>query len=263
MATSTFNIANFRSKIDSLNGVARTTLFRVEIAVPQSIAPAAGGIDAETLTFLVASVNFPGIKLTTHPVQRYGQGAQEEMPTGFVTGSCDMNILADGGGKILKFFRAWTRGTVEYQSTKGGVQSNQVINGFKPFHVNYKKNIETQITISLYDPAGNQFYKVGLTKAFPTDITSLFLAWSNVDQVMYLPVRFSFYDMVFDGAGDIVTGPPALEQTISVLERINAGGQAVQQILQQAHRPTSLGDALNQIDNTVRGIDALGGIFGI
>lgn len=257
-----FNIANFRSQIDRLNGPARTTLFRVEIQIPSSIGNDTK-ISRETLTFLTAAVNFPAVRMTTHPIQRYGIGPQEDMPTGFVTNSCDLQILGDADGEVLRFLRAWSRGIVEYQSTRGGVETNKTISNMIPFHVNYKKNYETQITISLFDVTGNQTYRVSLTKAFPKDLGSVYLSWANSDQIMYIPVSFSYFDMAFDNGSSIINGPDAIPQTISVMEKIYSGGAAIQTVLNSLHNPTSIGDAINSIDNSVRGIKALGNLFGI
>lgn len=258
----TFNVSEFRSKLDSLGGPGRSTLFRVEIQIPEIVQPHSGKIDTGTLSFLVASVAFPGVRLTTQPIQRYGMGPQEDMPTGVVVNNCDMNILGDADGHILKFFRNWMRGIVEYQSVKGNTQENKVQPGMKPFHVNYKKKIETQITIVLYNSSGDQTYKVTLSKAFPADVSSLFLSWSNSDLITYIPVRFSFFDMIFDQEGDFIKGEQAKIQSLSVIEKIYSGASGVQSILNAGQRIRSINDVTNAINNTVSGIKRLGGLFG-
>lgn len=259
----TFNVNEFRSKLDSLGGPSRSTLFRVEIIVPDIVKPHSGKIDTGTLSFLVASVAFPGVRLTTHPIQRYGMGPQEDMPTGVVVNNCDMNILGDADGHILKFFRNWMRGIVEYQSVKGDTQENRVQPGMKPFHVNYKKKIETQVTIVLYNPSGDQVYKVSLSKAFPADVSSLFFSWSNSDLITYIPVRFSFFDLIFGQEGDFVKGQQAAIQTLSVMEQIYSGASGVQSILNAGQRIRNVNDVTNAINNTVSGIKRLGGLFGV
>lgn len=261
----TFNVADFRSKIDSLGGVGRTTLFRVEIAIPEIVKLTnTTKIDSGTLTFLVASVNFPGIRVTTHPVQRYGIGPAEDMPTGFVTGQVSMNILGDAEGNVLKFFRAWTRGIVEYQSAKGNVLNNNVSPNMKPFHVNYKQRIETQITISLYDLAGNQIYRTTLTKAFPQDVSSMYYSWANIDQITYVPVTFSFFDMAFESNGnEIVRGEQAKVETLSIMERIYSGGAAFQALNNYGGPINNVTQIVNAINNAVAGIKQLGTVFGI
>ena len=225
---STFNVSDFRSKLDSLGGVSRSTLYRVEIIIPDAIKQAAGKIDLETLTFLVASVSFPGVRFTTQSVQRYGIGPAEEMPTGVISGSCTMNILCDADGHILRFLRAWTRGIVEYQSTRSDSLKNDVFPNMKPFHVNYKKNIETQISIPLYNSSGDQVYKVSLTKAFPTDISQTYLSWANTDQVLYVPVIFSYYDMAFDLDGGFNPSEASGENVLSVVEKMLFAGASIQ-----------------------------------
>lgn len=260
----TFNVSDFRSKIDSLGGVGRTTLFRVEISIPEIVRLTNDTkIDSGTLTFLVASVNFPGIRVTTHPVQRYGLGPQEDMPTGFVTGTVSMNILGDAEGNVMRFFRNWTRGIVEYQSAKGNILSNKVVPNMKPFHVNYKRNIETQISIALYDLAGNQVYKTTLTKAFPTDVSSTYFSWANFDQIIYFPVTFSYFDMAFEANGDFVKGEEARVQTLSVMERIYSGGAAFQAINNYGGSINNVAEVVNAINNAVSGIKQLGTVFGI
>lgn len=259
----TFNISNFRSRIDSLGGVAKTSLFRVEIPVPFDIEHE-GKINAETLSFLVASVNFPGMRITSHPIQRYGQGPSEDMPTGFVTGSCDMNIIGDADGYILRFFKDWMRGIVEFQSTQGGVETNKTISGMTPFHMNYKKNYETQITIVIYDQSGSQSYKVTLTKAFPVNLSDMYFSWSNTDQIMYIPIRFSFFDLAFqDAQSGFVPGAKSTPQAISLIEKIFSGGASIQAIGSVFNTQQNIGDVVNTINNTVAGIRGLGKIFGI
>lgn len=259
----TFNISNFRSQVDSLGGIAKTSLYRVEISMPKM--PLNSKINTEKLTFLVASVSFPGVRLTTQPVQRYGQGPMEDMPTGFTFGTCEMNILGDAEGNVLKFFRDWTRGIVEYQSATGGTLQNRALPNMKPYHVNYKQNFETQISIVLYDTAGRQVYKVTLLRAFPFDLINMFLAWSNYDQVMYIPVRFQFFDVAFGESGDEVTsgfGASAQYQGLSLIETINSGGATFQTLSDAFRTPQNLGDVVNSINNTVLGIRQIGNIFG-
>lgn len=254
----TFNISNFRSQIDALGGIARTSLYRVEISMPNM--QLSGKINSQVLTFLVASVSFPGVNLTTQPVQRYGQGPLEDMPTGFVYGTCEMNILADAEGHVLRFFRDWTRGIVEYQSVKG--LENKAVPNMKPYHVNYKTQYESQITIVIYDSVGTPVYKMSLLRAFPTAQTSMFLAWSNQDQIMYVPIRFQFFDVAFENSTETYfPGPSSSYSQLSLIEKIYSGGAAIQSIASSLRTPNNLGDVINQLNNTVSGIKQLGNIF--
>lgn len=197
---SKFDIGTFRSHLDDFGGPARPSLFRVQINLPGFLNRS--NITTRSLTFFCQSTTLPGVRLASKQVQRYGIGPLEKMPIGFEFDDLSLTFIADADGNILNFFKDWTRSIVEYSSegVPGSIPSNRNpgMNSM-PYYVNYKNTYQTQVDIITYAPDSTEGYAVSLLGAFPVDIGDVVLNWGAQDQIMLIPVRFSFIDSAWTG----------------------------------------------------------------
>ena len=235
--TKSFNIQSFRATLPQ--GVARTNLFRVEISKPdilkyQAAQSKVTSIDSRLLSFLCSAGTIPGVRLTTTEVRRYGYGPTEKMPMSHAFEDITLYFIADGDGIMLKFFRYWMRGILEYNSegSIGQVNKNSgPLGEVSPFFVNYKTDYRSQINIVSYHESGQYIAdKVSLLNAYPVDIKDIQLNWADNNQLMLIPVTFTFFD--FEEPSDIDTKFDLQpDQTgLSILQKIYKGITAAQTI---------------------------------
>lgn len=261
-AVGAFNIANFRSVIDSYGGIMRNNLFRVEIIPPTFMNST--GITNQTLTFFCEATNLPGVRINTHQVRRYGVGPKEHMPMNHAFDSLSLNIIADAQGNMLRFFRDWTRAIIEYgnEGDPGSVPSETPNRGMTalPYYVNYKQNYESQVTIVVFSPDGqSESFSMSLLHAFPTDIGDISLSWGSTDQLMTIPVRFSFMDAAYADPSPGTYSPQ--NNGLSIFQTFVKGVTATQSILAVLKKPQNIGDIVNSVTTTSNAIGGLLKIF--
>jgi hypothetical protein len=255
-----FNISNFRAQIDSFGGIMKNNLFRVEITPPSFLSST--GITNQILTFYCEATNLPGVRINTTDIRRYGVGPREKMPVNHSFDDLNLNIIADSQGYMLRFFRDWTRGIVEYV-TEGSMDSppdqvpNRAMNAI-PYYMNYKQNYEAQVTVVVFDATGQtEAFSLSLLHAFPTDVGDISLGWGQTDQLMTIPIRFSFMDVAYTDPNPGAASPQATG--LSLFQTFEKGVTAAQAIIPILQKPTNLGGLINQVTTTS---NVLGNLFG-
>jgi hypothetical protein len=219
------------------------------------------GINTQTLTFFCEGTNLPGVRINTAQVRRYGVGPKEHMPMNHAFDSLSLNIIADAQGNMLRFFRDWTRSIVEYANENGpgdpaSTTPNRGMNTALPYYVNYKQNYEAQVTIVIFSPDGqSEAFSMSLIHAFPTDLGDISLNWGSTDQLMTIPVRFSFMDVAY---ADPAPGSYAAQGNgLSLFQTFVKGVTATQSILAVIKKPQNIGDIVNSVTTTSRAIGGL------
>ena len=91
----------------------------------------------------------------------------------------------------------------------------------------------------------------------------MYYSWANIDQITYIPVTFSYFDMAFESNGGFVRGEQAKVETLSIMERIYSGGAAFQAINNYGSSVNNVTGIVNAINNAVSGIRQFGSVFGI
>lgn len=257
-----FNISNFRNSLPY--GVMRTNLFRVEISMPKIVvgSPISSyrGSDTEFLTFMCCAGTIPGVRLATTEVKRYGFGPTEKVPVSHAFDDIVLYFIGDGGGRILRFFRNWTRGILEYSSV-GNIKNDDLRSGdyaignpvqnMSSYFVNYKTEYRSQINITSFHESGKYVSdKVGLLNAFPVDIKDIQLNWADNNQLMLVPVSFSFFDFFEYGRDSTLKATGiSYDNGLNLLEKIYKGVTGVQEI-KSFKKPRNIGDAVNIVRET-------------
>lgn len=218
-----FNIAEFNSILSKNNGVQHASLYSVEIPIPpvlRAASPVTGGAlttTANELKFYCQGTGIPGMQLATSQIRRYGYGPLEEKPFLPLFAPSDMRFLADGKGAIWNFFELWMKCIVNHDTRFGintptglaytGDQlSGSVSATMNPYELNYKRDYAVDVVLRLYNPKGEVTVSIVLRDAYPKFIGDAPLSWGDANNVVLVPVQFTFidwYNMVLAGDGSL------------------------------------------------------------
>ena len=216
-----FSISQFNSQLNK-HGVAKTNLFVVTISLPSKLNFIENYITTRDLTFLCRSVNLPSIDINVNSLHPETIGPLERRAVGI--GDFEvipMNFLMDSNFNTMKFFHRWMQAIVNYDVSGGRLTeipgTNQIA-----YEVGYKKDYAATITIDVYSgnsPFGGS-YKYVLGNAFPVNVGNVTVAWENIDELMILPVGFTFDSLKVDGTtqGTVTSNP--LNRIINAVENI-------------------------------------------
>lgn len=191
-----FDLNVFQANI-AKNGVLRTSKFLVRFPLPNTMAGDPSSSVQRYLELWAEATNIPGVILATGNVTRYGYGAQEKKP--FAPQNADVNcsFISDGNGAVWTFFQKWMKTIVNYD-LRAGVNASTGWNGATPFEVAYKADYVSDINIQMFDDTGVNKLSIILREAFPIFVGDIQLHWSDQNNIVRVPVSFTFLDWYND-----------------------------------------------------------------
>jgi len=186
-----FNISNF--KYNALkSGLLRPTLYDVTITRLDRI-----------YQFLTEAVALPTVGVDTQAIRRYGYGPLEYVPFRPVfQDSVRMNLItqATKANSLTQFLLSISEISpfMNYDNMRDtlntlGKQSN-------PYEVQYKKNMEFNITVTIYDEKSNKVMTYTFINCYAKQVGGVDLGWGNTDQYIRTSVDFAFTDFSIDSA---------------------------------------------------------------
>lgn len=252
--SATGSINAFRSSIIG-QGLLRNNRFLVQMTKPNLFYANDSALFVDKiLPFICESANLPGISLATSEIRRHGIGPVEKRP--YTTNLIDINFnfLVDNEGITLKFFQNWINGIVRYDSLVTTGDDRPTI---QPFEVEYRTEYVSDIDILMYNEAMQQVYKVKLYNAFPIYVGDVPLSWGNTNDIVKLPVSFSYTTWTAEfidlpGAGK--------SKSPSAMEKLYAAGAALN-LLASIRKPKNVGDLLSTVNNSTNAISGLTKVF--
>lgn len=177
-----FNINQFRAVVN-YKGVAKTNLFEAMIIPPAGIS---GG---DILTLECESVSIPDLGVGVQKIMPHGHGHGVQRPStsDFTNISC--NFIVDGEFNAKNFFYAWMQKIVNYDNSN----YNTKVGGLYPYEFGFMNDYSGAIELKVFpDNKKENYYEYRFGNAFPTNIGSIEVAWSNDAQYMILPVSFAY-----------------------------------------------------------------------
>ena len=255
------NLNEFKSNLNRFGGVARTNMFDVRINIPTMLSAAgegAGGLSSRDISLLCEGATLPGISLNTTPIKRYGYGQVEKKP--YLTTYTDQTFtfIGDNSGAVHGLFYKWMNGIVKGDEKTSNLTVSGY-NGLSPYEVEYKENYAVDIVITCYDDTDQSIIICTLYEAFPIFLGDIQLNWADTDQLMRVPVTFTFTHWKLDTVNiNQALSNPA--QNLSGLQKLLKVGSAVQ-TLASLRKPTGVADIINVVDNSKKAIGGLGGLF--
>lgn len=189
-----FNISDFKAFRDS-RSVLRTHDYLMEIPIPTGLRGSATDQGAlveanHSIEFSCESVNFPLTGIYTHGVQRYSYGAIETKPLLPKFGPLQCMFVSDSEAHLYKFFHEWIKTAVNYE-----FRETQYTNGVATaYEINYKLEYAVDMNLYMYDPHGTLVRHIGFREAYPTDVGDVQLSWGRLNEIVKIPVAFTFFD---------------------------------------------------------------------
>ena len=226
-----FDILTFKETLSEAGGGQHDCLFEITIPIASGLAAIGTAINTtiftntnNLLSMLCEASNLPGMQLATSGVNRYGYGPIEQKPFMPTFSTCDVRLLADGNGQVWSYMQSWLNFILNFNVSQGigtatgfGATGALGLGGTaagtqNPYELNYLVNYAVDITITLFQPDGTQNMALVLRNAYPKFIGDPQLNWGSMNNLMRIPISFSFVDWYnlaaagTTGAGDINTG---------------------------------------------------------
>lgn len=174
----TFNINEFRSTVNRM-GIAKTNLFEVSITAPPALKDS--GFQTDYLRYMCNSAELPALDVVTYDVKPYGIGSTEKKPSGIDFNTVNTIFYVDEHFRSMNFFHAWISKMVDFNTHHGSHQ------------VYYKSGYATTIDIQVYSANDTKYIRhYTLYNAYPINVGSVTTAWQNQNEVMTLPVGFTY-----------------------------------------------------------------------
>lgn len=249
------SVNEFRSFLYKKNGLARQNRFYVTITAPKVM----GGRteDARDISFLAESTNLPGVSLASTEVRRIGYGPTERFPYAPIFVDTNMSFLGDNTGTVHNFFTEWMNSVLRFDSHHLEATGRT---GLDSYEVEYKDQYCVDIKITCVDEMNQKIMQFTLVDAWPIFLGDVGLGWGAVDDVMRIPVTFTFvrwYKEDIDVSGLLKEGGKSSLTTIQKLIKL---GSAIQ-TLSTITKPNSVADVINVVNNSKIAVGGLRGLI--
>lgn len=172
-----FNINEFRSALNK-HGIMRHTNYAVNITPPASVHDP---IVAD-IPLLCDSAQIPGTSFNTSQITHKGYGLEERRAIGLQQEDVTLSFIADGRGKLIKFFDKWGNKVVNSHSSTGAGTER----------VGYPNDYYGTIDLYTYDTASNLVSTYNYIQAWPVNIGNIQIGWGMNDAFVIVPVTFSY-----------------------------------------------------------------------
>jgi len=282
-----FNLNEFKQNLSKRYGIARTSLFLVNIFNTQNIdngylrsaisrSPNFSS-DVRELTFFCSAANLPGLILETDSTRRYGIGPLQKVPVSVSYPDLNLLFYGDNSGYINKFLRYWMNSIV-MNNFNGPVNSSEVRNtnpldptsievrlsnepdySKAPYEFEYKNLYSKTIEISLFDPDSNRFETRTFLDAYPIAIGDVNLSWANTDEFMRIPVNIT-YSRYITSSEKYPAPRGSIAGNLTLLQKLIKVG-TVAQTLSTLKKPRSVADVINLTNNASIAGGGLRGLF--
>jgi hypothetical protein len=188
-----FNVSEFSSKI-SQHGLSKDNLFILRITPPNF----GEVINPADLIFFCKSVDLPAMNVDTVDIQRSGWGKIERMPAGLPYDQLQAIFMIDTGFKVKAFFHRWLQSVVNFDSAN----SSGSYNGLRPHQIAYKDDYVGTIEVIVYSYGNEEVtYVYKFFNAFPTNMGNITTSWESNDNIMTVPLTFTYDTFISDGVG--------------------------------------------------------------
>ena len=219
-----FEIDSFRSAVSA--GFQKLEHYRVRFPYPnlmlgQTYANTLNSVAA--LEFYADSVDFAGVSLATHNINRYGYGPTEKKPVFPQFQDIMITFYADANADNLTFFQAWLN-TIMNFNMSGGINSIVTNNQFNTpydlpggtnvYEVAYKDEYAVDGWVTMFDNAENPITTLYMRQMYPIHIPEIKMGWALTQDVMRVTVIFTFMDWyIISGDPD---NPGAVQNNLGV-----------------------------------------------
>lgn len=251
------------------NGISKQSLAFTEIILPKILQPFWGDVRSRKgagngqyqsvafLSFRNDAFSTPDLSLATTDVRRHGVGPTEKKPYGVVYQDVRFDYILDATQIQHKFFYEWMNNIVKH-SYKNLNNTNSVSrNDMYPYEVNYKNQYATRILVHSFDETfdrargdvARSAQTVTLHEAYPIYIGNIQYNWAGVDQLIRIPVTFTFYRWDVNQIASVSELSAAQGSGLGLFGTLIKAGTAIQ-ALSTIRSPKNIQDVVNAVNTT-------------
>ena len=248
---SQFNLNSFMGQLQEVNSLAQSSKYTLEIKPPKW---AQGSDTPSKLIFFCDSVNMGGGSAIPGEFKVQGIGPFDRRPSQYIAPDITAQIMLDSNGGNLAFFQEWMNNIININASSG---EQTEVNGAAFGEVYYRDNYLSELTITMYDVAGNPTITYKAYEAWPTVLGDVQLGWNSTDEIARLQVNFSirYWTSSANDSPTAAAGPRAM----SGFEQLIRIGTAAKALKASMKKPTSVGDVINMTSNAQTFLGSLGG----
>lgn len=177
----TFNITEFTSNLNAVNGLAKSNKFIVTITTPIDNG------DGRTIRLLCEQATFPGISWSTSEIRPTGYGNTIKRPTNAVFTDAELVFLCDSDGVVVNYFHNWMSNINHFDKSQFGER-----NSLNLYQFNYPDEYTGTVLITNYEETGKKISEITLNDAFPLTVSNQQLGWDQSDSLLRLSTTFAY-----------------------------------------------------------------------
>lgn len=236
-------------------GILKTNYGNIQIAMPTSNLMRKRynlPFSIDFVDYRADSFALPGLGLATSDIKRYGYGPNEKKPYAPVYTDVNITFIGDKDGKIHKFFYLWMNSVVNHHKPGSINSSDEKADYAFPFEVEYKDSYKADIVIYVYGEDGLVVETVKLQDAYPIFIGDIQYSWSDQDQLVRIPVTFTYYSWQIENVTNQFEenrGVAKNNNSLGTIGKTIKTATAIQTIASMK-KPRNIGDVINVVSNT-------------
>lgn len=202
-----FNVSEFITQANGMNGIGRRTHFKMTFNLPTSLSKY-----SRMLPLVTVSSNVPRIAALTRQVRRATTSFEESFPYNVQFGDLSCSFLSDGNGQVLSLFNEWMN--IIYPVSPDDIDRFRV-----PYRNEY---VAPTATLEHYDPQGNLILTYTFYNVYPESISDVSFSWAAYDDIIQLPVEFKYsyftikQNTVPKSNSDVIAQQPAQRTALPV-----------------------------------------------
>ena len=257
-----FNINNIKSVMNARNGYASPNKFLVIITPPAWAQGEMSSLTSSVLPFVCELTSLPGLSFTFSEIRPLGIGPLQRRPDVPIYTELLMTFLQTGDGKVMEFFHQWMQNVVNVGTTNKASNATPYKGGYA-FETYYMENYVTQIDIISYNQAADEIVKYTLNDAFPTTIGDVTMNWAITDDIIRIPISFSFTTWHATTFDDAMFDPRNVRHrgsSMSIMQFLGSVGTLMSTI-SNFKKPNSVQGAIQQINNVINVVQTAGGLL--
>jgi hypothetical protein len=245
-----FDINEFKANVLQ-NGLVKSNLYLVNFQ-------ASKWFNRGSLFFYTDSVSLPAVDLETMTINRYGYGPAQQYVFRPVFTPLSMDFMIDASGTNALTAALGSMTEVTNFMGYNNINDAGTLYGGQPYEVAYKDDYKFQLDVYIYNEQADVIMQYAFRDCFAKQIGSIQMGWGNNDQLMRLPLTFSYTDysmQTYDGTLNLFQ---RLDNLLSVSPK-QLALRLASYTFSALNVPSEVGKIINVVNN--RTLHSIGGLY--
>lgn len=183
-----FNVSEMMATMNANGGFSKASKFLVRITPPASLF---SNINND-FVFFCDSASLPGLSFQSDEIRMAGYGNTEKRPYAPIFQDVSVTFFNDTDGRVLSFLHLWQQSIYNFNDkTNPNATARKLVNNTFAYPGGTDGYYGT-VEIIHYDDTKREIINYGLNEAFPISVGDIQLDWNMNDQLIKVPVTFSY-----------------------------------------------------------------------